>query len=211
MIDSTAVSSVHAVDPRGIMTNKIHGSTKPAGKTIGQIVGETADKPKELIAPNGEANADESPHGALTEFREGVREFTFGVLHPVSGVVGEKIYKTSISQTTENLRKNYNGALTGFYNRIHGFAFGIMRPETGVIGEKTYDSSHSLTMENLSKEHVGAAAGIRNTLREYAKTAVESTGAPVTIAESTRVFEREFQDTSAAVVSQNTQTIDTTI
>jgi hypothetical protein len=206
MIDSTAVSSVRTIDPRGIVTNtmnKTPGSEESAEKKAGETQKPTGQDVK--------ANENESPHGALTNFREGVREFTFGVLQPVSGIVGEKVYETSISQTMENLRKKYNGALTGFHKRVHGFAFGIMRPETGVIGEETYDSSHSVTMGNLSKEYIGAVAGIRNTLHQYANAAMESAGPLVPIAESIQVFEREFQDTSAVVASQNTQDVDVTV
>jgi len=185
------------------MMKKTPGSAESAEKTVSETQQPTGQDVK--------ANETESPHGALTNFREGVREFTFGVLHPVSGVVGEKIYETSISQAMENLRKKYNGALTGFHNRVNGFAFGIMRPETGVIGEETYDSSHSLTMENLSKEHIGAAAGIRNTLRAYAQTAMENTGALVPIAEPTKILQHDARGTSSANAPQNTQDVNMTV
>lgn len=209
MIDSTAVSSVRAVDHRSAVTNTIKktpGSTEPVGKAVSG----TREPPKQDV----KINTDEDPHGALAKLRESMREFTFGVLRPKTGLVGEKTYETSFSQTMENLSKEYNGALAGFHNKIHGFAFGILRPETGVIGETIFDSSHSITMDNLSKKHVGAAAGIQQTLRQYANAAMESTGALVPITESTQVFEQEFQDISAAGatdVPQDTQRVDTTI
>jgi len=206
MINSTAVSSVRTTDPRGItakMTNKTPGSAKPAGKT--------PNKPQMPSGQNVKANADKSLHGALTDFRHGVDEFKNGVLRPETGLVGEKLYETSASQTMENLRKKHAGALKGFYNEIHGFAFGILRPETGVIGEKTYDSSNSMTLDNLSKVYIGAAAGIKNTLREYVRTAVESTGPPVSTVEPIKVLQHEAPETSSANMPQNTQHVNMTV
>jgi hypothetical protein len=185
------------------MMEKTHGSAEPAGKT--------ASKPQQPSEQDVKANTNQSPHGALTDFRQGVREFTFGVLRPESGLVGEKTYETSFSQTMENLSKEHIGALTGFHNKINGFAFGIMRPETGVIGETLYDSSHSITMDNLSKEHIGAAAGIKNTLRQYARAAVESTGPPVQTTEPVEILQHGAPDAFAAAIPQDTQRIDTTI
>lgn len=203
MIDSTAVSSVRAVYPRGIRANMMKetpGSTESAGKTVGKV-----QKPS---GQDIKINMDKDMHGALAKLREDMREFTFGVLRPKTGLVGEKTYETSFSQAMENLSKEYKGALTGFHNKINGFAFGILRPEDKIVGAKTYDSSHSMTMDNLSKEYIGAAAGIKDTLREYVKAARESTGPLVKMVEPLKILQHDFMDTAAADTAQDTQHVD---
>ena len=161
MIDSTALYSARTIYPHsGItvnMTKKTPESADSRGETLSEV--------QNLSGQDVKADTNDIPEGSLTKFRENVREFTFGVLRPESGIVGEKTYETSVSQT----------------------------------------------MKNLRKEHVGAAAGIRETLRRYVQEAMESTNPPVPSAKAIQVFEKEFQDTSAIVVSQNTQHIDTTI
>ena len=198
MIGITAVSSVQSMNHGSIMTNKIHESREADDKTALEVRSLSVhdvrtDSGKQVI------------EGVLTKFRKGVRDFTFGVLKPANGVVGEKIYETSASETAKNLRKKYSGALTGFNNRIHGFAFGILRPGSGIVGEKIYHSSHSNTLKNLKKEHLGAAASIKNTLREYAKSAIESAGPPVSLVDPITLLQNELPNASAVDDTQRVQ------
>ena len=159
-------------------------------------VDKTANEAQKPSQQDIRTNSKDKPRGALAMLRESRREFADGVMRPGTGLVGEKLYETSASQTAKNLKKKYAGALTGFNNRIHGFAFGILRPGSGVVGEKIYHSSHSDTMENLRKEHLGAAAGIKETIRKYADAAVESLGPPVKTVEPIKLFQYEAMGTS---------------
>jgi hypothetical protein len=197
MIGTTRVSSVSTAsylrNAANISKNTI-ASTKPAEK----IGVETQKSSGQDI----KANANTKSHGALEKIRDDLHEFANGVLRPKTGLVGEKIYETSFSQTMENLSKEHNGALAGFNNGLHSFASGILRPETGGIGEEHYDSSNSMTMKNLRKEHIGAGAGIKDIIRKYAEAAAESIGPPVAYVEPIKVYQVEISDNSPTVTDQ---------
>jgi len=167
MFNMNTALPVRAVDQR---RNTLDTTRRPT-KSDGRPVAEAGKLPEQSTKVDN-ANV----HGALTKFRESMREFAFGVMRPAVGLVGEEVYETSFSQAMENLRRDHNGALTGMHNGLTGFTFGILRPETGMIGEDTFDSSHSLTMANLSKKHIGAAAGITEAIHGYMKAATEHTG-----------------------------------
>ena len=203
MIIANTVSSVAAAGSRrsavSISKNTIR-SAKPAGK----VDIETQKSSEQSIKACGNKNS----HGALEKIRDDVHEFANGVLRPKTGLVGEKTYETSFSQTMENLSKKHKGALTGFNNGLHGFAFGIMRPETGMIGEEHYDSSNSMTLENLRKEHIGAAAGIREIISKYAEAAAMSVGPPVAIVEPIKVYKHETASESSTNLLEETRRSD---
>jgi len=125
---------VHAVDHRSTVTNKHPISPEPVDKTAN-----AAQNPSQQDIWT---NSKDEPHGALATLRESRREFADGVIRPVTGLVGEKLYETSASQTAKNLKKKYSGALTGFHNKLTGFRYGVLHPKTGMIGEKVYRTSH---------------------------------------------------------------------
>ena len=158
MSDFGAVSSVNMADRRGPMTNTADTSHARSGRRT------QAASRQDVNPPVAEQSS-----GALANFSDGLREFAFGVLSPGSGLVGEKTYETLVSQTMDNIKREYDGALSGFCDNLRNLAQDVLSPDPGGSGESGHKGSHSVTMENLNKQYQGVNAELRRALREYAE------------------------------------------
>ena len=185
MIGSNAISSVRAVDYRSIatsMTRKTPGSTNPTGKSIGQT--NTAARLK----------------GARMEFRQGPRS---GI-----NIDAERAHGTPHVRSEESPGTERVGALASFQNNIRKLATDTLLGEGGATSKKTFKGSLSQLMENLEEVHTGAAARIKQVLMEYAKSLMESRGAPVKFDEPIKIFWRDHPGVVYANMPDTNQHVD---
>jgi len=60
-------------------------------------------------------------YGALTGMHDGLNGFTFGILRPETGTIGEDIYESSHSLTMDNLGVKHIGAAAGIAEAIRSY------------------------------------------------------------------------------------------
>ena len=96
-----------------------------------------------------------------------------------------------IKEIKANSTKVHSGTLGKITDSMRQFAAETLRPESNLVGGTSYETSASRSRKTFNLTQSAFASGVKDAIRKYAKTALESVGPPVKIAEADKTFRVE--------------------